>query len=349
MKIHVSSKTTQKAGKEIYSVRRRIAKDFIYHFGINILNAYGALEQMVRNSWDALASKVDILVAENKIIVRDNGFGITKNAINEIATLGGSSKNENPIVSWKSEERQTMGDKGVAINGLIALCSYYKLRSVNKEGQIVTYSDTFTPEYDSNKPLDFVIETVAEKDFKTGTEWKLFNIRQKIKVHELRNLLAEQMPLSDKFEITLNFEKIMPRSFADSTQYTFSSKNKYIGNIDFDVHIFKNGLKKMESFDAENQNSLYLNIGELKFPYNSLINISDATPELDGKLHIVVTLPLKYKKCMSYDGTKFFESLRLDKIRGCLLHYLNKVQTDYFKKRVTVKKIYLTSYDGGNI
>ncbi len=90
------------------------------HLGINLYsNAAAVLSEAVANSWDADASRVEIDMADDSIIIKDDGVGMTLQQINERFLNVGYDK-------WKSEGvtsgkgRRFMGRKGI---GKLALFS----------------------------------------------------------------------------------------------------------------------------------------------------------------------------------------------------------------------------------
>jgi signal transduction histidine kinase len=77
----------------------------------SIKNHTTALTELVKNAYDADATKVDVEIRQNYIRVADNGFGMTENEINKNWLVIGYSEKRN---SKKSEKgRRKTGEKGI--------------------------------------------------------------------------------------------------------------------------------------------------------------------------------------------------------------------------------------------
>lgn len=90
-----------------------LSLNVLNHLGINLYsNIPAVLSEIVANSWDADASRVDITISDNQIIIEDDGCGMSASDINDKFLYVGYQKRE---TSTKSPiyKRKYMGRKGI--------------------------------------------------------------------------------------------------------------------------------------------------------------------------------------------------------------------------------------------
>ena len=72
-----------------------LSLNVLNHLGINLYsNIPAVLSEIVANSWDADAKRVDITIAEDQIIIEDDGCGMSADDINNKISLCWISKKE---------------------------------------------------------------------------------------------------------------------------------------------------------------------------------------------------------------------------------------------------------------
>lgn len=90
-----------------------LSLNVLNHLGINLYsNIPAVLSEIVANSWDADASKVEIKISDDSIIIQDNGCGMDENDINTKFLYVGHRKREKSESSPKFN-RKYMGRKGI--------------------------------------------------------------------------------------------------------------------------------------------------------------------------------------------------------------------------------------------
>lgn len=90
-----------------------LSLNVLNHLGINLYsNIPAVLSEIVANSWDADATRVDITIEGDRVTILDNGSGMSGKDINEKFLYVGYQKRNESIVS-PVYERHYMGRKGI--------------------------------------------------------------------------------------------------------------------------------------------------------------------------------------------------------------------------------------------
>ena len=102
--------------------------DFTWNFDVNVFKLLGsqlisdkftAIIELVKNSYDANATevKIDFIDSENpesgKIIIQDNGFGMSKSDIQDKWMKIGTNSKRNTKFTPKPFSRVLLGEKGI--------------------------------------------------------------------------------------------------------------------------------------------------------------------------------------------------------------------------------------------
>ncbi len=111
-----------------------ISLNVLKHLGINLYsNIPSVLSEVVANAWDADANKVDITVTSDKIIIRDNGHGMTDDDANKKYLHVGYERRKEGSKTPKYK-RPIMGRKGIGKLSLFSIANTVKICS--KKGNI---------------------------------------------------------------------------------------------------------------------------------------------------------------------------------------------------------------------
>ena len=248
-----------------------------------VANRAVALAELVKNSYDADATKVTVRMYNIKspggtIYVEDNGCGMTlqdfKKSWMRIAT---GNKENNPIS--KKYERQKSGEKGIGRFACRRLANKLIIKSVaetedGKEELSATFNwDTFTPGSDVDKiPVRNSTHKV-EENTPTGTililenthdSWDGNNIRR------LRNELTELiMPLT--FNLELDDTKT-PKGYDPGFRLIFDCPDFPAKEERLDKTFFDNSWAKLYGSVDENGIATYeINVT------NKIVNVIDRT------------------------------------------------------------------------
>lgn len=193
--------------------------------GINLYsNAAAVLSELVANAYDADATKVDIRWApDDKVVVRDNGCGMSVEEMNErFLTVGyrkRDAKNEgNTSPTWS---RPFMGRKGIGKLSVFSIANVVTVYST-KAGETHAFRidvDDLRETIDKGEEYEPVDVTQIPDEFATqGTVLELTSLRSKrmdLTINALRKRLARRFDVLDQtppeeggFEISVNGNRI---------------------------------------------------------------------------------------------------------------------------------------------
>ncbi len=115
----------------------KIDLNVLNHLGLNLYsNVPAVLSELIANAWDADASKVEITISDNKMIINDNGDGMETNDINEKFLKVGFQRRKNNQGDKTAGGRQVMGRKGIGKLSIFSIAEhvqiYTRKRGTNK-------------------------------------------------------------------------------------------------------------------------------------------------------------------------------------------------------------------------
>ena len=107
----------------------------LHHLGIKLYsNVAAVLSEIVANSWDADAKNVDVEITEDRIVIVDDGCGMTVKDANEKYLLVGYDRRKDDGGTTKELNRPVMGRKGIGKLSLFSIADKIEVQSV-KGGQ----------------------------------------------------------------------------------------------------------------------------------------------------------------------------------------------------------------------
>ncbi len=138
--VQVSDKKQLKVANSADTYRMTIDLNVLEHLGTNLFSNIAAiLTESVANAWDADARNVDIVVdqARDRIVIVDDGVGMTSNEMNEKFLRMGYRRREEDLATGRrtSMGRQVMGRKGLGKLSLFSIAEVIEVHSA-RDGQI---------------------------------------------------------------------------------------------------------------------------------------------------------------------------------------------------------------------
>lgn len=205
------------------------AKTLIHLGRDSIKDHTTALLELVKNSYDADANKVDVDVfcknGNDLIRVSDNGFGMTKNdLINGWLHIGFSNKR---VAKRSKTGRRKTGEKGIGRISADRLGGNLELITKTKEDGIIGLKinwDAFDTEGKDISDIDVELFypksiNIPNKDGKiseTGTEIRITKLRQIWTVSNIENLYYELSALTPPFHEVKDFQVELKNDVAPS-------------------------------------------------------------------------------------------------------------------------------------
>ena len=231
-------------------LKMRLSLDVLRHLGLNLYsNVPAVLSEVVANAWDADAERVRVELdkARDRIVIEDDGSGMTRDeVIDRFLLVGFQRRSQQPGPTPRG--RSPMGRKGIGKLSLFSIANEVKVETV-RNGQktaLRMHLDPMRKAIEDNRDEYEPEELPApEADFEHGTRITLRELRkrQTISTAEgLRKRLARRFSIigpSHGFEITVNGTRIGPedRGYHDRLQYvwTYGDQTSLIslcGNLD---------------------------------------------------------------------------------------------------------------------
>lgn len=113
----------------------KMSLNVLNHLGLNLYsNIPAVLSEVVANSYDADARKVEITLADDRIIIKDDGIGMGLDEINEKYLFVGYEKREHGEEISPIFKRKVMGRKGIGKLSIFSIADTVELHSC-KNGQ----------------------------------------------------------------------------------------------------------------------------------------------------------------------------------------------------------------------
>lgn len=247
-----------------YSIN--IDLNVLNHLGINLYSKIPAvLSETIANSYDADASRVELNISENEIVIIDNGCGMSEQEINDrFLTVG--YKKRNDIAETPLYKRKPMGRKGIGKLSLFSIANVVEVHSFNgkNEKQAFVINVATLKEFinnPANKGESYHPEEIEPNICEQGTKIILREIRKNRtigNIDKIKKEIARRFNVFDEnFVILINGDKI-----------TFKNR-KYFEKVS---KIYKYGDSSID-FKKECQNLRY-DIEERTCKINSKYSIS---------------------------------------------------------------------------
>ncbi|MBR2149164.1 MAG: ATP-binding protein [Campylobacter sp.] len=181
----------------------------VTHLGRNLYSSTPpALAELVANSYDAYATKVDIKIEKSYIIIADNGKGMSIDELNNKYCKIGNPKQSEVAINGLSQ-RKPMGKKGIGKLATFSIGNKYEIFTKTKDdSQWINFKLDYN-EMLKNDPyvteIRFLNELPSEysnyMNFDSGFIVKIFDLRRKFTQTSESNLTNQ---LSKRFYLTSN-------------------------------------------------------------------------------------------------------------------------------------------------
>lgn len=222
-------------------------------FGADLVtNDCVAIAELVKNSYDAFANRVDVTVSSEYIEIRDDGFGMTADTIRDAwAVIATPYKERKPIVKKGDKIRRVSGNKGLGRFSAARLGRFLTIITKSDSANIINAEIDWESFVNSNSMSDCVIRLTKGNnklfcnDLKNGTIIRitgLYEMWDENKVKELENALSRLLsPFqnADGFSIVLNYESysspvyINPQEFIQHPTYSIMGTVNELGVINW--------------------------------------------------------------------------------------------------------------------
>src|SRR3989338_3890175 len=171
------------------------------------------IRELVNNAYDADATSVRVTIAEDEIIVQDNGSGMDEQGLRQYFNIGSTEKrqhNRSPKFN-----RIRIGEFGIGKFATLAACGRFEVTS-RKDNFAATVTFDKEEWEQSNNHWHLPMRLEAPEILKTnGTTVKLNKLYKKFKLDDVERRILEGVPIkAEHFEVYLNNKKISARFLA---------------------------------------------------------------------------------------------------------------------------------------
>ena len=190
-------------------------------------NAYYVLDELISNSYDADATKVDIKISQERLILRDNGAGMDRTDLENYFMLGYSEKQGDR--KTRKLRRYTIGKFGIGKLSMHVICNRCKI-TTRKNGLqrtlILDFGKILAHKIIGEEKINVVESPTKDED---GTTIELLGLKKTLEEQTAIRRIARNMPLSPEFQVTINGELLRPEDVIKGKEYPVRLKSKFGG------------------------------------------------------------------------------------------------------------------------
>jgi len=183
------------------------------------------VRELVNNAYDADATRVNVQISKNRIVVEDNGNGMDLEGLKEYFNIGSPQKK----LLKKSPRfaREMIGQFGIGKFSSLSVCQKFEVWT--KKDNFVATVTFDKQEWQKNKDVWYLplkIETLRLKR-RNGTRVTLTGLSKNFKISDVKAHLMEAVPLrAPNFSVYLNGKKL-------SSQYIAGKKIPFLEGTKF--------------------------------------------------------------------------------------------------------------------
>ena len=251
------------------------------HLGLNLYsNIAAVVSEVVANSYDADATSVNIWFEDDKIVIEDDGHGMTLGDINDKFLCVGYTRRENGEEKSPKFNRDVMGRKGIGKLSLFSIARNVEIHTTrvsesgesHTNGLLLNIKDI---EEEIKKDGEYHPKNIPSDQFEIekGTRIILTDIKKKSISHTgpfLRKRIARRFSvLGDAYNFNVKIDD-EPITMKDRDFFKKVLFMWYIGDEN-----------KMEEFDFEKENFLNGEIDGTEFKIRGWIGTVDKPSDLE--------------------------------------------------------------------
>ena len=171
------------------------------------------IRELVNNAYDADATEVAVRVADDEIVVQDDGTGMDREGLLTYFQVGTPSKREHPLSH--RFHRTRIGQFGIGKFATLAACRRFEVYTRKGDFSALVVFDRDEWERSEGEwrlPMELDPRPGRRRD---GTTVRLSKLTKRFDPAEVRDFLLESVPLrAPHFAVHVNGFKLVPRSLA---------------------------------------------------------------------------------------------------------------------------------------
>ncbi|MBW2066977.1 MAG: ATP-binding protein [Deltaproteobacteria bacterium] len=171
------------------------------------------VRELVNNAYDADATRVDVTITPEEIVVADNGEGMDLEGLKQYFNVGSNLKLQNPISPKFGRDR--IGQFGIGKFASLAAASSFEITTQKGDfaARVVFDRDRWMAQGDSwAVPLEILEPDPKRGD---GTTVRLLGLRRSFKPEHVMERIAEGVPIRAKnFSVYVNSYKVTAKTYS---------------------------------------------------------------------------------------------------------------------------------------
>ena len=206
-------------------MKSRRIHDYSFNFSPKLIRFLGeelihdkkiAIAELVKNAYDADASKVTLTIKDEKIIIEDDGMGMNAHIIKEYWLKPGNSPKYGHLERTPKFKRLPIGGKGIGRLGVHKLGNKITVRSKQAGSDEVLFKINWEKidKAENIKELEpiQVIENPEGDSFKnnsTGTKLTIENLREPMEDKDIKLLKSDLLKILPPFGTSIDKEFVI--------------------------------------------------------------------------------------------------------------------------------------------
>lgn len=182
------------------------------------------IRELVSNAYDADAARVDVLLEERRLIVRDNGSGMDEKGLHTYFTIGSQNKKQNAVSS--KFKRHRIGEFGIGKFAALSACKVFSVETQRGSFHARLLFDKNRWQEHQSWHVDTQV-LPYNPDFAQGTEICLIDMEQQFSLARVRRYLRERVPMQvPNFEVYVNGEQL-EEEFLQGREHSFQTATDF--------------------------------------------------------------------------------------------------------------------------
>jgi hypothetical protein len=171
------------------------------------------VRELVNNAYDADASLVEILIAEDSIEIRDNGAGMDREGLRQYFNIGSQQKLYSPKSPVYNRDR--IGQFGIGKFASLSACKRFEVITKKDDfvGKVIFDKENWESSEDVWRlPLEILLPDFRKQN---GTTVILTGLDRKFDPKDIESKIVEGTPIkAQHFKVRINNHTVTPRSLS---------------------------------------------------------------------------------------------------------------------------------------
>ena len=215
---------------ESYSTSIKAGAELIQTLSSSLYKSgYYVLDELISNSYDADATKVEIQISQEKLLIFDNGIGMDRKGLENYLWLGYSEKREDRKTG--KLRRYTIGKFGIGKLSMHVICNKCKIttkKSGVKRVLVLDFERILAHKALSDEQINVDECPTEETD---GTAIELLGLKKTLDKEKAIRRIARNMPLSPEFQVIVNEQPLIPENIVKGKEFPINLDLKQAGKV----------------------------------------------------------------------------------------------------------------------